>query len=289
MTRSQAAATPWAVAVGGDAAGGDAVGGSPPGSCDADFSCVPAIAAGSFVRALPSGDSCAEPWPSPTTYASVEQPGCATCTCGAPAPGTCSAGSLRGYSDDDCEDYLGFVSGNGCHGFGGTTHRAFRLEPSTPSASTCAPSTGSPNPIDETTVCGLAAPPAEPCGDGWVCVPDGAGDLCNLLPDDATCPAGYDAGRDIAPVTDDTRDCTGSCGPSTGQTCNATAVVYSGGSCSAGETTPIVVDSDLCIDTVDTSSGRISFDEGTWTGGSCAPEPTTGALTFGQAARLCCR
>lgn len=265
--------------VGGGGSAGD------PG-CDLGFSCVPEITAGSFVRMRDESEDCDGEWQKPTAFAEPVKVGCMGCSCD-PAPvGTCSV-ALRAYEVFDCSDLANVANVAGCINLS-QTYSAFRLLPSMPSAETCAAVGGGADPLlNPATVCSLAAAPTQSCGDGMICVPEGSGALCNMLPEGDSCAAGYGTPADLAPITDDTRDCSCNCGLSTGQTCSqATAETHDSENCS-GAVGGTIVDDGACTD-VNNTSGTIFITAGTWSGGSCAPIPPTGEVTFGTTQTICC-
>ena len=92
---------------------------------------------------------------------------------------------------------------------------------------------GEEPPVNPATLCSLEAVPMPSCGAGMVCVPEGSGELCNLLPQGQSCAAGYGSPVDLATIAMDDRDCTCGCAPSTGQTCSTTTMdVYNSNNCS---------------------------------------------------------
>ncbi len=273
---------------GGGGGGGESLGGgggTVTAKCDDGYVCVPRAS-----RIVRRGDNdhmggCGDDWQAPQFYAAPEQPGCLPCSCDPPRTGTCTPGTLSAFTDNDCGSAPVTQSGIGCFSLS-MAYGSYILEPSTPSVEACEPQGGGDAPYDPLALCVPADDARPPCEDDGVCVPDGAGTVCALVPGGSSCPEGYGDPMVVVEVLSDDRDCSCSCGPSTGQICQASVTIYQTIGC-VGQLS-VVADDGNCHNTAN-STGSLYKEAGTWSGGSCAPSVPTGELQFGTTETLCCR
>lgn len=275
--------------VGGDAGGGSGGenlggGGADVASCKPGYVCVPRASRIVRLSDDDAGD-CGASWQAPVLFAAPTQPGCLACSCDPPALGTCTPGVLTAFTSNDCSGPTSTQGAMGCFSLM-NSYGSYILEPSTPSTESCAPQGGGDAPLATHPLCVPAEDERPPCGDDGVCVADGIGSVCALVPLGSSCPSGYTDPVDIAEVVDDERDCTCSCEPSTGQSCDPSLTLYQFNGCVG--IMGIYPGDGTCQDTVD-AADSVAKSAGTWSGGSCAPAPQTGEVQFGATETLCCQ
>lgn len=259
--------------------------------CASGLVCAPDAGGGAYARRAAGAASCPVAWGPATAYGDGTDPGCTACTCNEPQNGTCTPGTLHGYTGASCGNALGnkTVQANVCADVS-DTYSGLVADPPSASQGACAPSAVSAVPLVTTTICPLAGAIGSACN-GGMCVPAGDAtfaEVCVTLPAGSPCPAGFGDGATVAPITGDTRACSCACSGATGASCtNASVAVYPANGCS-GAALATVPATGQC-GTFASNNGSLLYDPGTWSGGSCPPQPgSSGAVTFGAALTICC-
>lgn len=255
--------------------------------CPAGYECVPEGTTGDFVRLPGSNETCRGAWSVAVPYAPPNDPGCNVCTCGSPQGGSCSL-SLTSYSNSTCAIQLESTAAtvNTCFDLSGTAS-AFIVDPVAQLGS-CAPAGGGPIQLSTIMACGTYETPDMSCGAGMVCVPEGSGELCNVVSEGQSCAVDYqDMLVTLATVENDTRQCTCECAnPNNPQCINSSAVMYNTNNCSSP--VALIPLTGQCEDTANTS-GSVALDPGTWSADPCTSFTIPGgSVTFGPSQKLCC-
>lgn len=282
--------------------GGGAVsdGGGGASGCAATEDCAPPAPTGDIVVVASGEQPCPPGYADAVIVGDGTDPGCSACSCSMPTAGeTCTGGTESGYFQPDCDEFAGAstLTPDSCFPipFDPGSIDSYRLNASTPSEGTCVGTASTPVAPSVRTICTLTAEPAGECGSNGACVPAPTAPfdrVCNWLPDaDSECAEGWTEEGITAALEADTRACGCECTEMSDPTCQGASLrLYNGNSCQGAAVATFAADGQ-CHDAENLNAHDSQIvTTGTWTPGTCgaSAEVSDGAITWGEARKLCC-